>query len=95
MNFEMLNLSEYDRHKDIVLLYVDIGNMPPKNANRHMQAVRDQVKPLFTKRGFDILFIPMRDGQPAAVVDIVSKVREQLHDQVNNYEDAMKLIGDE
>ena len=94
MNFEMLNLGEYDRQKDIVLLYVDIGQMPPKNANRHMQAVRDQVKPLFTKRGFDILFIPIRDGQPAAVVDIVSKVMEKLHDKIDNYEDAMKLIGD-
>jgi len=95
MQVEMLNLSEYDPEMDLIVMYVDVGKMPPQRVRDYLEKVKESVGPLFNKRGFEVLYLPIRDGQPAAVPDIVAKVRERVRDQITNYDDAMKLLGDD
>ena len=93
MSIEILNLSDYDPDQDIVVMYVDVGKMPPPRVKKYIESVKKEIKPMFIERGFETLFIPIRDGQPAAIPDVVSKVREQLRDEVDSYDTAMKHIG--
>lgn len=51
-NLEMLNLSKYDPTKDIVIIKVYVGNLPPEVQARTIRAVEKQVGPLLLERGF-------------------------------------------
>ena len=94
IDIEILNLDSYDPDIDMVIMYVDIGKMPPKRAAEHLLKVKEAIQPKFEERGFDVIYVARNsEGKVASRVNVISKA--QVDSEFGDYDDAMKLtFGD-
>ncbi len=89
INFEVLDLSNYDSKQDIILAYIDIGKMPPKRAGRYLEEVKALMNPKFKERGFDVIYIARnRDGTSTTEIKVASKetARERFDEAIKTVE---------
>ena len=88
IDFEILDLSNYDPNKDIILAYVDIGHMPPKRSKQYLETIKETIGPKLQKCGFDVIYIARnREGVTSASVKVTSK--ESLSER---FDDALKVV---
>ncbi len=85
VNFEVLDLSNYNSEQDIILAYIDIGKMPPKRASQYLEEVKALMNPKFEERGFDVIYIARnRDGETSTTIKVASKetARERFDEAI-------------
>ncbi|KKL16329.1 hypothetical protein LCGC14_2496680 [marine sediment metagenome] len=88
IDFEILNLSSYDPEKDIILAYIDIGNLPPKRAKQYLETIKEKMGPKFDERGFDVIYIGRnRNGVTSTAIKVSSKENSR-----EIFDDALKVV---
>lgn len=98
---KILPLSSYEPEKDIVIVNIDVGMMRAKTVKKYIENVKKMLKPMFDKRGFESLYIPVRYSPktPGKEYDIKIKSSDfiDVEDNKQNeqnyyYKEAMKLV---
>ena len=95
-NIEILPLSQYDPDKDIILIYVDIGRMPPSRIPSYLEQYKKQLNPIFEKRGFETLYIARRNDRVSCEIHVDDKEvaeRQEIIKEYDGKEEVEKLIG--
>ncbi len=88
IDFEILDLSNYDPNKDIILAYVDIGHMPPKRSKQYLETIKEAIGPKLEKCGFDVIYIARnRNGVTSTSVTVTSKENSR-----KMFDDALKVV---
>jgi len=88
IDFEVLDLSNHDPNKDIILAYIDIGKMPPQRAKKYLEEVKKLMNPKFEDRGFDVIYIARtRDGVTSTAIKVSSKETAN-----SRFDEAMKTV---
>jgi len=88
IDFEILDLSNYDPEKDIILAYIDVGKMPPQRQKQYLETIKEKMGPKFEKRGFDVIYIGRtRDGVTSTSVTVTSKENSR-----KMFDDALKVV---
>lgn len=66
MDIQVLELSKYNPNADIIIVYVNVDKM--QRANELLMNTRNELAPLFRRRGFDSVFIPQTcDGRDSTI----------------------------
>ncbi len=82
IDFEILDLSNYDPDKDIILAYIDVGRMPPQRAKQYLEQIKEKMSPKFKSRGFDVIYIGRnRDGVTSAITISSKETAKSLFDE--------------
>ncbi len=88
IDFEILNLSSYDPEKDIILAYINVGNMPTKRTKQYLEMIKEKLEPKFEERGFDVIYISCnRDGVTSAAIKVTSKENSR-----EIFDNALKVV---
>lgn len=88
IDFTILDLSNYDPEKDIILAYIDIGKMPPQRAKQYLETIKEKMGPKFEERGFDVIYISRnRDGVTSSAIKVTSKENSR-----KTFDDALKVV---
>ena len=72
-NFEVLPLSQYDPNQDIIIVYVDVGRMPPSRIPSYLEQYKKQLNPIFEKRGFEVLYVARRLERTSCNIEVDNK----------------------
>ncbi len=88
IDFEILDLSNYNSNEDIILAYVDVGNMPPKRAKQYLETIKEKMGPKFEERGFDVIYISRnRNGVTSTAIKVTSKENSR-----EIFDNALKVV---
>ena len=87
INFEILDLSNYDPNQDIIIAYVDVGKMPPRRAQEYLDGIKEKLQPKFEKRKFDVIYVACRGGVVSTAIKVTSKENSS-----ELFDDALKVI---
>lgn len=88
IDFEILDLSNYDPEQDIILAYIDIGRLPTQKAKAYLETIKKKMGPKFEKRGFDVIYIGRnRDGVTSSSFTVSSKENSR-----KMFDNALKVV---
>ena len=96
MDIRVLELSKYDPMMDIVIVDVPVGKMPPNRVNKYIEQVKDRLKPVFEERGFESLFIAVREplGTKISVAgpEKIQEIAESFVSNSDKFDRAMEIV---
>ena len=92
VSFEILNLSDYDPEKDIVIAYVDVGEMPPRAGRSYIESCKTALGPLIKEKGFKTLFIPCSGRNRKVDFRINTVEQETVETAESRFDDAIKVV---
>lgn len=76
ITLEMLNLSDYDPEVDVIVVRVNIGQLPMNKAQDYVNNIKKNIGPLLDARGFDVIFTPHRSEDTKGESDISFQLPE-------------------
>ena len=92
IDFEILDLSNFDSKQDIVLAYIDVGRLPPQRAKRYLEEIKEKMGPKFEERGFDVIYIGRsRDGSSSSTMSPTS-IKVTSKSASKRFDDAIKTV---
>ncbi len=97
MDIRVLELSKYNPEVDIIIIDVPVGKMPPSRVNKYLENVKKCLKPVFEKRGFECLFIALREplGTKISVAheEKIQEVAVSFVSDSEKFDRAMEIVN--
>ena len=91
IDFEILDLSNFDSKQDIVLAYIDVGRLPPQRAKQYLEDIKEKMGPKFEERGFDVIYIGRSRGDGTSTMSPTT-IKVSSKTASKRFDDAIKTV---